>query len=46
MYRQVPVSRPEVSGIKSLKLKSIPMNDLNRCNKGGEKITNEIYKLV
>jgi len=45
-YRQGPGGRPEVSGITSPSLHSIPMRDLDTCNKAGEKITNEIYKLV
>ena len=45
-YRQGPGRRPEVSGITSPSLNSIPMKDLDTCNKAGEKITNEIYKPV
>ena len=45
-YRQGPGSRPEVSGITSPSLYSIPMEDLDTCKKAGEKITNEIYKPV
>ena len=45
-YRQGPGARPEVSGITSPSLHSIPMKDLDTCNKAGEKITNEIYKPV
>ena len=45
-YRQGPGGRPEVSGIASPSLHSIPMKDLDTCNKAGEKITNEIYKPV
>ena len=45
-YRQGPGGRPEVSGITSPSLHSIPMKDLEKCNKAGEKITNEIYKPV
>ena len=45
-YRQGPGGRPIVSGITSPSLHSIPMKDLDTCNKAGEKITNEIYKLV
>jgi len=45
-YRQGPGGRPEVSGITSPSLHSIPMKDLDACNKAGEKITNEIYKPV
>ena len=45
-YRQGPGGRPEVSGITSPSLYSVPMKDLETCNKAGEKITNEIYKPV
>ena len=45
-YRQGPGRRPEVSGITSPSLHSIPMKDLDTCNKAGEKITDEIYKPV
>ena len=45
-YRQGPGVRPEVSGITSPSLHSMPMKDLDTCNKAGEKITNEIYKPV
>jgi len=45
-YRQGPGGRPEVSGITSPSLHSIPMKDLNTCNKAGEKSTNDIYKPV
>ena len=45
-YRQGPGGRPEVSGITSPSLHSIPMKDLETCNKAGQKITNEIYKPV
>ena len=45
-YRQGPGGRPEVSGITSPSLHSIPMKDLDTCNRAGEKITNEIYKPV
>ena len=45
-YRQGPGGRPEVSGITSPSLHSIPMNDLDTCKKAGEKITKEIYKPV
>jgi len=44
--RQGPGARPEVSGITSPSLHSIPMKDLDTCNKAGERITNEIYKPV
>ena len=42
-YRQGPGSRPEVSGITSPSLHSIPMKDLDTCNNAGKKITNEIF---
>ena len=45
-YRQGPGGRPEVSGITSPSIYSIPMQDLDTCNKAGLKITNEIYKPV
>ena len=45
-YRQGPGRRPEVSGITSPSLHSIPMRDLDSGKKAGEKITNEIYKPV
>ena len=45
-YRQGPGGRPEVSGITSPSLYSIPMKDLETCNKAGRKITKEIYKPV
>ena len=45
-YRQGPGRRPEVSGITSPSLHSIPMKNLDTCNKAGEKITNEIYKPI
>ena len=45
-YRQGPGRRPEVSGITSPSLHSIPMRDLETCNKAGEKIVNEIYMPV
>ena len=45
-YRQGPGGRPEVSGITSPSLHSIPMKDLETCNKAGNKITNDIYKPV
>ena len=45
-YRQGPGGRPEVSGITSPSLHSIPMKDLTTCNKAGEQITNDIYKPV
>ena len=45
-YRQGPGGRPEVSGITSPSLHSIPMKSLEACNEAGEKITREIYKPV
>ena len=35
-YRQGPGERPEVSGITSPSLHSIPMRDLVTCNKTGK----------
>ena len=45
-YRQGPSGRPEVSGITSPSLYSLPMKDYETCIKAGEKITEEIYKPV
>ena len=45
-YRQEPGGRPEVSGITSPFLNSIPIKDLETCNKGGEITIKEIYKPV
>jgi len=45
-YRQGPGNRPEVSGITSPSLYSLPMKDIEACRLAGEKITNEIYKPV
>ena len=45
-YRQGPGGRPEVSGITSPSIHSIPMKDLETRNIAGEKITNDIYKPV
>ena len=45
-YRQSPSGRPEVSGITSPSLYSLPMKDLETCLIAGEKIRNEIYKPV
>ena len=45
-YRQGPGNRPEVSGITSPSLYSLPMKDMETCKTAGEKITNEIYKPV
>ena len=36
-YRLGPWGRPEVSGITSPSLHSIPMGDLDTCNKSGKK---------
>ena len=38
--------RPEVSGITSPPLHSIPMKELDTCNAANVKNTNEIYKPV
>ena len=45
-YRQGPGGRPEVSGITSPSIHSIPMKDLITCKNAGEKITNEIFTPV
>ena len=45
-YRQGPGGRPEVSGITSPSLHSIPIKDLDTSNPAGDKITNEVYKPV
>ena len=45
-YRQGPGGRPEVSGITSPSLHTIPMRDIETCEKAGNKISNEIYKPV
>ena len=45
-YRQGPGGRPEVSGITSPSLHSIPMQDLETCQKAGNIIADEIYKPV
>ena len=45
-YRQGPGGRPEVSGITSPSLHSIPMKDMETCKKAGISITDEIYKPV
>ena len=42
-YRQGPGGRPEVSGITSPSLHSIPMKDLETCKEAGNKITSDIY---
>ena len=45
-YRQGPGGRPEVSGITSPSLHSIPMKSLDACKEAGMQITNQIYKPV
>ena len=45
-YRQGPGVRPEVSGITSPSLYSLPMKDLESCQNAGKKISKEIYKPV
>jgi len=45
-YRQGPGGRPEVSGITSPSLHTIPMRDIETCEKAGNKISNDIYKPV
>ena len=45
-YRQGPGGKPDVSGITSPTLHSIPMENLDKCKKAGEIITKEIYKPV
>jgi len=45
-YRQGPGGRSEVSGLTSPSLHSIPMRDLDTCNKAGKQIINEIYRPV
>ena len=45
-YRQGPGGRPEVSGITSPSLHSIPMKDLESCEIAGQKITSDIYTPV
>ena len=45
-YRQGPGGRPEVSGITSPTLHSIPMENLDNCKKAVEIITKEIYTPV
>jgi len=42
-YRQGPGGRPEVSGITSPSLHSIPMKDMETCKKAGNIISQEIY---
>ena len=45
-YRQGPGRRAEVSGITSPSLYTIPMKDIETCEKAGNKISKEIYKPV
>ena len=45
-YRQGPGGRPEVSGITSPSLHTIPMKDIETCKIAGNKISNEIYTPV
>ena len=45
-YRQGPGGRPEVSGITSPSLHTIPMKDIETCKKAGNKISIEIYTPV
>ena len=45
-YRQGPGGRPEVSGITSPSLHTIPMKDFETCEIAGEKISKEIYTPV
>ena len=45
-YRQGPGGRPEVSGITSPSLHTIPMKDEETCRKAGDKISKEIYTPV
>ena len=45
-YRQGPGGRPEVSGITSPSLYSLPMEDLETCKIAGKRITEDIYKPV
>ena len=45
-YRQGPGGRPEVSGITSPSLHSIPMKSRELCIEAGKQITNQIYKPV
>ena len=42
-YRQGPGGRPEVSGITSPTLHTIPMKNIETCEKAGDKISKEIY---
>ena len=45
-YRQGPGGRPEVSGITSPSLHSIPMKDIETCKIAGNKISKDIYSPV
>ena len=45
-YRQGPGGRPEVSGLTSPSLHTIPMKDIETCEMAGKKITKEIYTPV
>ena len=45
-YRQGPAGRPEVSGITSPSLHSIPMRNFDTWSNAVKKINNEIYKSV
>ena len=45
-YRQGPGGRPEVSGITSPSIYSIPMQTLQQCQAAGKKISQTIYKPV
>ena len=42
-YRQGPGGKPQVSGITSPSLHTIPMKDMETCEKAGNKISKEIY---
>ena len=45
-YRQGPGGRPEVSGITSPTIYSIPMKTMAQCEAAGKKITKDIFKPV
>ena len=45
-YRQGPGGRPEVSGITSPSLHTIPMKDIETCKIAGNRISKDIYSLV
>ena len=45
-YRQGPGGRPEVSGITSPSLHTIPMKDIETCKIAGNKISKDIYTPV